>query len=81
METKEGVKAIKKIAKERGMSVNQVRKEIVEAIKEAYKNPITRWEWERMFGENVIPTPEEFIVVMAKKVKNKGVSGNKKPVY
>ena len=69
MKTKEGSKAIKKIAKERGMSVNQVRKEIAEAIKEAYKNPTTRFEWHRIFGENVIPTPEEFVVVMAERVK------------
>lgn len=66
---KKGKKIIKQIAKENGVSVDEVRRDMEIAIKEAYQNPDTRQEWSRLFGEGIMPTPEEFICTISKEVK------------
>ena len=60
-----GKKAIKDLAKREGVSINKIRKEIKIAIEDAYSNPSTRMKWTAMFGEGVIPTPEQFIEVVS----------------
>ena len=60
-----GKKAIKDLAKREGVSVNKIRKEIKIAIEDAYSNPSTRMKWTALFGEGVIPTPEQFIEVVS----------------
>lgn len=66
-----GKQAIKAIAKREGKSVSEIRKSIKVAIAEAYNNPFTRGQWDELFGEGVIPTPEEFLCVMVEVMRNK----------
>lgn len=72
---KKGKKIIKQIAKENGVSVDEVRRDMEIAIKEGYHNPDTRQKWSEMFGEGVLPTPEEFICTISKEVKSQ--NGNR----
>ena len=57
-------KAIAQIAKMEGIKQSEVREEINKAIMEGYKNEETRGNWNAIFGENTIPSPEEFITVI-----------------
>ena len=68
MANKRGEAAIKKLAKEKGLSVEHVRSEMKMAILSGYMNPATREKWNEIFGEGHLPEPEEFIVKMADKV-------------
>lgn len=70
MMDRKGKKIIKQIAKQNGVSVDEVRRDMEIAIKEAYQNPATRQEWSRLFGEGIMPTPEEFICTISKEVKS-----------
>jgi hypothetical protein len=59
-------KIYRKIAKENGVSVKEVRQEMQAAITEAYTspqndNPITKAYQNRIPRQGEIPTPEEFI--------------------
>ncbi len=65
-----GKKIISQVAKMNGVSEEYVRKEIKLAILDAYRNEKTKKTWNEMFGEGVLPTPEEFIIKMADKLKN-----------
>lgn len=67
---KKGKQIIKQIAKENGISMDEVRSDMEIAIKEAYHNPDTRQEWSRLFGEGILPTPEEFICSISKEVNS-----------
>lgn len=62
MNNKAAQKAIKKIAIQEAISEDEVREEMRKAIMAGYLNPGTREMWNIIFGENVIPTPEEFII-------------------
>lgn len=62
-------KAIAEIAKSEGIRKSEVKKEMKEAIMAGYNNPGTRHKWDEIFGENKIPSPEEFIEAMGKNVK------------
>lgn len=64
-----GKKIIRRIARENRVDEITVRKEMERAIAEGYQNPLTRQEWNRLFGTGHMPTPEEFIAVIAKNVK------------
>lgn len=57
-------KAIARIAKMEGIKESEVREEMSRAIMEGYKNKETRGNWNAIFGENTIPSPEEFIAVI-----------------
>lgn len=70
MRRKTGKQIIKQIANENGISVDEVRRDMELAINEAYDNAETRQEWSKMFGEGVLPTPEEFICTISKEVRN-----------
>lgn len=63
-----GKKAIRKVAKENGVTVEHVREEMQIAILEAYNKAETKEMWNELFGEGVLPTPEQFITVMTKRV-------------
>ncbi len=65
-----GKKIISQVAKKNGVSEEYVREEIRLAILNAYHNDKTKKAWKEMFGEGVLPTPEEFIITMANKLKN-----------
>ena len=61
-------KIYKKIAKQNGVSVEEVKRDMQEAINAAYKNPT-------IFASNLspqkdVPTTEEFIKLVANKVRN-----------
>lgn len=58
-------KIMKQVAKQNGVSVREVRRQIKLAIEEAGNDPIARHIWDSYFGKNSIPTVEEFIGVMA----------------
>lgn len=75
MRTDKGEKIIRRIAREHKVNEMTVRKEMEQAIMEGYQNPRTRQEWNRLFGAGHVPTPEEFIVVMAKDVKKGRANG------
>jgi len=59
----------KSIAKAEGVSVAQVKQEMVEAISLAKNNPDpeTRGKFKKIFGSRT-PTPEEFVLKMYKKL-------------
>lgn len=60
----------KQIARTHGVSVAEVKKEMVTTIEEAKNNldPEKQAEFRKYFGSRT-PTPEEFIYTMVKKVK------------
>jgi len=60
---------LKRVAKENGVSVAEVRMEMQKALDAAYENPDTKAEWDKRFGVGVKPTIEEFILKIAKEVK------------
>ena len=66
---KEEKNIFKIIAKQEGISVAEVRREMELAIEDAYNtdNPDTQKEFQKMFGKKK-PTPEEFIYKMSKKL-------------
>lgn len=57
-------KVISKIAKREGIKESEVRKEMNKAIMAGYGNKETRGKWNEIFGENTIPSPEEFIATI-----------------
>jgi len=52
-----------------GVSEAYVREEIRLAILDAYNNKATKKRWAETFGEGVLPTPEEFIITVAEKLR------------
>jgi len=68
---KKDAKAIfKAIARQEGIPVSEVVREMEIAIEDAKNNPEPekRAEFKKLFGDKT-PTPEEFIFTVAKKVK------------
>lgn len=63
-------KIMKQVAKQNGVSVKEVRRQIKLAIAEAGSDPRTRHIWDSYFGKNVTPTIEEFMGVMAEQMLN-----------
>lgn len=59
---------IKKIAKRERKSESEIRKEMEKAILIGYMNNETRCKWDSLFGIGRLPSPEEFIMKMAKTV-------------
>lgn len=68
MDNKRGEAAIRKLAMQKGVSVEHVRTEMKMAILSGYMNPATRAQWNEIFGEGHLPEPEEFIIKMADRV-------------
>lgn len=60
----------KQIARTHGVSVSEVKREMIETIEQAKNNPDPekQAEFRKYFGSRT-PTPEEFIYTMVKKVK------------
>lgn len=60
----------KQIARTHGVSVSEVKREMIETIEQAKNNPDPekQAEFRKHFGSRT-PTPEEFIYTMVKKVK------------
>lgn len=56
--------AITRIAEHEGITENEVLMEMQMAILERCKNPTTRQMWDKFFGKDTIPGPEEFIAKM-----------------
>lgn len=69
MRKNDGAKLIKEVAGKNGVTEEEVRSEMKSAILAAYMNRETREKWNETFGEGVLPTPEEFIIIMAEKIK------------
>ncbi len=61
---------IKKIAKRERKSESEISKEIEKAMLIGYMNNETRCKWDSLFGIGRLPSPEEFIMKMAKTVTN-----------
>ena len=71
MNRKSTRKAIAEIAKREGIKKSEVKKEMKAAIMVGHNNPEARHKWDEIFGENKIPSPEEFIEAMEKMQKSK----------
>ncbi len=71
MKTKDAAKIIKELAMKNCTSESEIRREMKLAILEGYKNPDTRENWNKIFGEGNLPTPEEFIIIMVQQVQLK----------
>jgi len=71
MNISEGKRAIEKVAQKHGISVAEVRKEMELAIEAAMANPdhTAKEFWDKYIKSGRRPTPEEFIVYIANKVK------------
>lgn len=63
--------AIKRIAKQHGITEEEVLKDIRSAIFIAYMNHNTSQIWEEIFGKDTLPSPEEFISKVAFKCCSK----------
>lgn len=70
MNNKKVKNLIKKVAKGTGLDEREVREEMEKAILFGYINPQTHTRWNNIFGEQILPTPEDFIVQMVKEVVN-----------
>lgn len=57
-------KEMKKIAKEEGIKESEVRNEMEKAILTGFLNPVTRNQWNEIFGAGKLPSLEEFIMIM-----------------
>ena len=64
---------MKKIAKQNNVSKQEVRAEIMAAIKAARENPDphVKTKWESIFPDGNEPTPEEFISTISNMVSAK----------
>lgn len=71
MDSVKGKLLIKQIAEKNQVTVEEVRREMELAIKEAQKNPDTSRKWKELFGEGIVPSPEEFISIISEEVKRK----------
>lgn len=71
MNTAKAKRALKKLAKQKGISEKEVRREIEIAIKEAMKSPEPQAQafWKSIPHKGEQPTPEEVIVYIADMVK------------
>lgn len=65
MDTKVATNIIRQIAKENYTTEEVVKSEIKAAILAGYSNQSTRNKWSEIFGEGVLPSPEEFIIIMS----------------
>lgn len=65
---------IKRVAKAHGVSVKEVREEMLVAIRAGRENPDQKIQemWNRLFPDGKEPTPEEFIRILAGVVKAEG---------
>lgn len=57
---------IRIIAQREGIKEDEVQREMEKAILAGYLNPKTNAKWNMVFGVGNVPTPEEFIIKMAK---------------
>ena len=71
MRKSKGKKAIEQVALKNGISVAEARREIELAIDAAIANPDPKAQefWDKYIKDGRKPTPEEFIVYMADKIK------------
>lgn len=71
MDTAKAKKALKKLAKQKGVSEGAVRREIKIAIAEAMKSPEPQAKafWKSIPHKGELPTPEEVIAYIAGVVK------------
>ncbi len=71
MDTAKAKRALKKLAKQRGISESEVRHEIESAIAEAMKSPEPQAQafWKSIPHAGEQPTPEEVITYIADMVK------------
>lgn len=63
---------IRQVAQRNGISPAQCRAAMIEAIREAWDtaDPVIRQRQIELVGEDRVPTPEEFIVLIAGKAYN-----------
>ncbi|MCL1858660.1 MAG: sporulation initiation factor Spo0A [Oscillospiraceae bacterium] len=64
-------KAIKKVAKQNGVSAESVYYEISKVIKAGYNNPdpAVQEYWRKIAPNGEIPSPEKVIEILAKEIK------------
>ena len=65
-------RAIKKIAKQEGISPEIVYAEMQKAIEAGYNNPdpAVKANWEKIAPDNIIPSPEKLIELLSREIKN-----------
>ena len=63
-------RAIAEVARREGTSIEEVRAAMMEAIEEAYKStdPVVKARWAEIPREGEIPTPEELIIWVGKRL-------------
>ena len=71
MKKSKGAKAIIKLAAQKGVSAEEIRREIQIAIDTGMANqdPDVQAYWKKMLNKGVKPTPEDVIEYIAKQVK------------
>lgn len=64
-------RAIEGVARKEGLTVEEVRASMMEAIEEAFSNPdpIIQARWAQIPCEGEIPTPEELIIWVGKQLR------------
>lgn len=73
MNIEQAEKALEKVAKKEGISIEAVRREIELAIAEARSNPAPEMQafWKSVPCEGEYPTPEKVIIYFASRIENK----------
>lgn len=67
------MKVITKVARQHAMASNEIKKEMAFAIEKGFNSPDNNVQamWKELFPDGNQPTPEQFIKVLAKKIKRK----------
>ena len=73
MKLSKAQKSFEAIAAVEGVSVAEVREQIKLAIDQAVNDPDpeVRKRWDSIKSKNKVPTPEEFVIYMAREVKRR----------
>jgi len=73
MNTAKAKRAMRQLAKEKGISVAEVRREIEIVLEDVRNNPdpAIQEKWKAIPCKGEYPTPEEVITYFAKTIKNK----------
>lgn len=71
MNTRKASRTLQKLAKEKGIGIEEIRREIMIAFEEGRKNPdpAIQASWKEIPSKGEYPTPEEVIAYMSKKIK------------
>ena len=77
IDRKKAEEALRKLAEQEKMNVEEIREEIQRAIDAAYDNPDPKYrkEWSKVPFAGERPTPEDVIMYVVREMKERGTGG------